>query len=241
MLLSAHQAASLDARKRSGAHSVGGGGDRLSSLTMTAALAIKRVSYAEYLRMEARSDVRLEFVDGYAYAMTGGTPRHARLTMRAARLLGASLDGSPCEPYSSDLKVHIAEAHRSTYPDITVVCGEPEPSKIDRNAVVNPTVIVEILSPSTEADDRGDRWDAYQQIPSLIHYVLVSQDEKRIEVFSRDEGGWRYEGKRGRGTVKLSWTHGSKASATRVHASLSIDALYKGIALPKLRRRPAAS
>lgn len=190
---------------------------------MTSALAIKRVSYAEYLRMEARSEVRLEFVDGYVYAMTGGTPRHARLAARVIGALASALDGTPCDPYSADLKIHIAAVHRTTYPDVSVVCGEPETSKLDRNAVINPVVIVEILSPSTAAEDRGEKWDAYQHIPSLQHYVLVSQDEKRIEVFSRDGEGWHYERKGGRGTVKLP----------KVKASLSIDALYKGIALPK--------
>lgn len=198
---------------------------------VTSALAIKRVSYAEYLRMEARSEVRLEFVDGYVCAMTGGTPRHARLATRAARLLGNSLEGTPCEPYAADLKIHIAAVHRTTYPDVSVVSGEPETSKIDRNAAIHPVVIVEILSPSTAAEDRGEKWDAYQHIPSLQHYVLVSQDEKRIEVFRRDGEGWRYERKSGRGTVKLP----------KVKASLSIDALYKGMALPKSPARRRAS
>ncbi len=181
--------------------------------------------------MEARADVRLEFVDGYVYELTGGTPKHSRLTMRVGRLLGAALDGSPCEPYSSDLKVHIAAVHRTTYPDVAVICGEPEASKIDRNAITNPMVIVEVLSPSTAAEDRGDKWAAYQQIRTLQHYVLVSQDDKRVEVFTRDGEGWRYERKQGRGAVKLA----------KVKATLSIDALYKGIALPKSpARRPTS-
>lgn len=189
---------------------------------MSEALAVKRVSYATYLTMEARSDVRLEFVDGWVVAMTGGTSRHARLAMRVGRLLGNALDGGPCEPYSSDLKVWVAEARRATYSDVTVVCGEPEPARIDANAITNPTVLVEVLSPSTEADDRGPRWHDFQSLPSLRHYVLVSQNEKRVEVFSRDRDGWRYED-RSRGTIKLA----------AIGASLSLDALYRGIALPK--------
>lgn len=198
---------------------------------MSEALAVKRVSYATYLAMEARSEVRLEFVDGWVVAMTGGTTRHARLAGRIIRALGNSLEGGPCEPYSSDLKVWVEEARRATYSDVTVVCGEPASSRIDANAITNPAVLVEVLSPSTEADDRGPRWHDFRSLPSLKHYVLVSQNEKRIEVFTRDGDGWRYDEK-SRGTVKLAG----------IRASFSVDALYRGIALPKpanaVRPRP---
>lgn len=192
---------------------------------MTTALAKKRVSYAEYVAMEVRAGERLEFVDGWVYAMVGGTPTHARLASRVLAALAAALR-PPCEPYGSDLKIHIAAAHRSTYADVVVVCGEPQTARGDKNAIVNPVVLVEVLSPSTEGEDRGAKWSDYQTLASLQHYVLVSQDVRRVEVYSRQAEGWRYVDRRQRGLVTLE----------AVCASLSLDAIYRGIALTK---RPA--
>lgn len=190
---------------------------------MSEAYAHPRMSYEAYLALEARSAVKLEYVDGWVVAMTGGTPTHARLAGRVTRLLGSQLDGTPCEPYSADLKVHIARANRSTYADVTVVCGEPQPSAIDRNAIENPAVLVKVLSVGTESDDRGTKWRDYQRLPSLRHYVLVSQSERRIEVYSRQRGGWRYGEVTGKGRVSLEG----------IHAELDLDAVYRGISLER--------
>lgn len=195
--------------------------------------AQERVSYEAYLALEAASDVKLEYVDGWVVAMGGGTPLHARLAARIGRLLGNQLEGTPCEPYSGDLKVHIAQANRSTYADVTVVCGEPHPSAIDRNAIDNPAVLVEVLSAGTESDDRGDKWRDYQRLGSLRHYVLVSQTERRIEVYSRQREDWRYAEVTGQGTVALD----------SIRAELDVEAVYRGIALergPVPRKKPVA-
>lgn len=195
--------------------------------------ARERVSYEAYLALEARSEVKLEYVDGWVVAMGGGTPTHARLAMRIGRLLGNQLEGTPCEPYSADLKVHIAQANRSTYADVTVVCGEPHPSAADRNAIDNPAVLVEVLSAGTEGDDRGDKWRDYQRLASLRHYVLVSQTERRIEVYSRQREDWRYAEVTGKGTVALD----------SIRAELDVEAVYRGIALERgavSRKKPVA-
>jgi Uma2 family endonuclease len=188
-----------------------------------------RMSYEAYLALEARSDVKLEYVDGWVVAMTGGTPTHARLAGRLTRILGDQLDGTPCVPYSADLKVHVAQANRSTYADVTVVCGEPKPSSVDRNAIENPVVLVEVLSSGTESDDRGAKWRDYQRLASLKHYVLVSQAERRIEVYSRQRGGWRYAEAAGQGSIALD----------AVGIELDVAAIYRGITLERPRLAPA--
>lgn len=185
----------------------------------------RRVAYAGYLALEASRGERLELVDGWVYAMAGGSPRHARLAMRVGRLLGNQLERSPCEPYSSDLKIHIGRAKRTTYADVVIVCGEPRASADDDNAITNPTVIVEVLSPSTASEDRGEKWSDYRRLPSLRHYVLVSQDERLVEVYSRDGLRWAYEDARDRGAITLD----------AIDARLDVAELYAGI-LPTAAR-----
>lgn len=148
--------------------------------------AAQRSTYAEYLELEAGSETRYEFVDGLVYAMTGGTPEHARLAMKLGAALVAALDAKGCAVYGSDLKLRIEATNRTTYADVVVVCGPEARSTLDPNAVINPTVIIEVLSPSTEASDRGEKWRHYQQLSSLREYVLVAQDEPYVEVFRRD-------------------------------------------------------
>ena len=131
------------------------------------------MTYAEYLAAEAVSEVRHEYLNGEVWAMAGGTPEHAALAAAMIRELGASLRGKPCRPFSSDLRVHIPDAGLSTYPDVSVVCGQLETAPDDKDAVTNPIVLVEVLSESTEGYDRGAKAAHYRRIPSLREYVLV--------------------------------------------------------------------
>ena len=117
---------------------------------------VQRTSYAEYLALEAESEQRYEFVDGFVHAMAGGTPEHSRLAIAVAAELRSALAGSSCAVYGSDLKLRIDATKRTTYADVVVVCGAEQTSPIDPNAITNPTMIVEVLSPSTEASDRGE-------------------------------------------------------------------------------------
>jgi Uma2 family endonuclease len=174
------------------------------------------VSYEAYLAMLEASEVKLEFVDGVVYAMSGGTVEHARLSMRVGRALGRALEGRPCEVYSSDLKVRVDETNRTTFADATVICGPAEVSAIDRHAITNPTILVEVLSPSTEASDRGDKWRSYQRLSSLREYVLVSQGEPYVEVFEREEGGWRLR----------TYTAGAEIELPSQALSIPVDAIY---------------
>jgi Uma2 family endonuclease len=146
-----------------------------------------RVPYEEYLALEAKADGKHEYVAGMVYAMAGGTPEHARLQMAVGRALGNALQGRPCAIFSSDLRVRIDATDRATYPDVTVVCGKMETSAVDKHAVTNPTLIVEITSETTEADDRGEKFGHYRHLESLKEYVIVSGRTARIEVWRRNE------------------------------------------------------
>ncbi len=148
------------------------------------------VTYAEYLAREATSEVRHEFLRGDVWAMAGGTPKHARLCASLSFVVGNKLGGKPCVPYSSDLRVRIEVTDRATYPDLTVVCGADKFAKDDPDAITNPTVILEVLSETTERSDRGEKFAHYQRLTSLEEYVLVGQDQPRIEVFRRREKTW---------------------------------------------------
>ncbi len=157
---------------------------------MPALLHKLNYTYAEYLGFEASSNVKHEFLDGQIYAMAGGTPEHAALAAAVITLLGPQLRGGDCRPYNSDLRVRTPSG-LTTYPDVTIVCGPREIDSIDRMAVTNPVLIVEVLSRSTEEYDSGDKFEHYKTFPSLREYVLVSHRERSVEVRSRSEDGWR--------------------------------------------------
>lgn len=147
------------------------------------------MTYAEYLAAEAASDTRHEYLCGEVFAMAGGTPTHGSLAAAMTVALGNLLRGKPCRLFNSDVRVRIHETGLTTYPDVSVVCGPLVVDTEDRNAIVNPILIVEVLSDSTEAYDRGQKAAHYRRIPSLKEYVLVSQHQPRIEVLRRSEAG----------------------------------------------------
>jgi Uma2 family endonuclease len=148
-----------------------------------------RATYAAYLAAEETSLVKHEYLRGEVFAMAGGTPTHARLAAALIGELRNALADRPCEVFTSDLRVRIDATDLSTYPDVTVVCGDFQHSDIDRNAVINPILLVEVLSESTEAYDRGEKFAHYRRLPSLREYVLVSGTEPRLESYARNAAG----------------------------------------------------
>lgn len=160
---------------------------------MSEAASQVRVSYAEYLRQEQLELHKHQWIDGEVFAMVGGTPEHARLQARLIRLIGNAIDGGPCEVFTTDLRIRSRATNMATYADITVVCGPLERDLEDHDAVTNPKLVIEVLSPTTERFDRGDKALHYRRIASVREYVLVAQDAARIEVFRRSEdGSWRF-------------------------------------------------
>ncbi len=162
---------------------------------MTASLPQSRhhYSYAQYLALELDSDTKHEFFDGEIYAMAGGSLRHSAL---ASRISAALENARPagCTAFQSDMRLRVLATGRATYPDASLVCGtiELDPADPSRTTITNPSLIVEVLSPSTEEVDRGDKLRDYQRIPSLQEYVLVSQ-EQRVEIYRRlPDGSWNY-------------------------------------------------
>ena len=159
----------------------------------------------EYLAFERLSDGRHEFLDGYIYAMAGESIEHSTICFNLATIVGTELRGKPCRGLSPNMKIRTSPTGLYSYSDLTVVCGEPLFHDRQRDVLVNPIVIIEVLSPSTEAYDRGEKWVRYQQIESLSDYLLIAQDRPLIEHYLRQpDGRWLYSATADRaGSVSL--------------------------------------
>ena len=151
-------------------------------------------TYAEYLAYERDSELKHEYDDGEIVAMAGGSRRHNALASRISAALEAAREPG-CVAFQSDQRVRVLATGRATYPDASMVWGPIAGNPADPSGatISNPTLIVEVLSPSTEEDDRGAKWQHYQLIPSLQEYVLVSQAQPRVERYRRlASGAWEY-------------------------------------------------
>lgn len=148
------------------------------------------ITTEQYLLLERHSEIRHEFLDGLVYAMAGESPDHSRICFNLTTLIGGQLRDKPCEGFSPNMKVRAGIGGLYAYPDLMIVCGEAKFHDEQGDVLPNPTVIFEVLSPSTEKYDRGEKFRRYRtQIESLQDYVLVSQDQMRIEHHYREEGG----------------------------------------------------
>jgi Uma2 family endonuclease len=146
------------------------------------------LSFEEWLEGErAALDGRSEFVDGEVFAMTGGSLAHSAIASNINREISIQLKGRPCQVYASDVKVLIRAANAGKYPDLVALCGEPELLDERRDVLLNPSLIVEVLSDTTEAYDRGDKFALYRQLPSLQEYLLVSQNRVGVELYTRGQ------------------------------------------------------
>jgi Uma2 family endonuclease len=157
---------------------------------MTAQAIPKTYTFDEYLEIERKAGYRSELVNGYIYAMAGASRMHNLVAGNTFGELRQQLKGRPCEAYTSDMRVKVEATGRATYPDVVVVCGEPKFADDVKDTLLNPLVIVEVLSPSTEADDRGEKFAHYRRIDSLQEYVLLSQDRIRVEHYRRQGEQW---------------------------------------------------
>lgn len=178
--------------------------------------------YADYLRCLDVSPLKLEYCDGVIYAMAGGTRAHAELSAAVIVALHRVLPKG-CRLASSDLKVRIDASDLSTFPDVSVVCGEPRASRIDANAVTNPSLLVEVTSRSTEDYDRGDKLSHYKQIPELKAVLFVSHRAHRITCVERTPTGWEEREHRAGEAVSLA--------GLALTGAFAVDDVYEGIAL----------
>ncbi|MBI2216263.1 MAG: Uma2 family endonuclease [Candidatus Rokubacteria bacterium] len=178
---------------------------------------VLRMTYAEYLELERSSEVKHEYLRGEAFALAGGSPEHSRLAANLIGELRAALRGRPCAVFTSDARVRIEATDRTTYPDVSVVCHRLQHAADDPEAIVNPVVIVEVLSGATEADDRGEKFAHYRRLPSLREYVLVSQRATRIEVYRRQDDRW----------VLAEAGAGEALRLESIDVALSVDEVYR--------------
>ena len=174
----------------------------------------------EYLDLERQSEIRHEFLDGTVYAMSGESPAHSTICFNLAGILHLQLRSTNCRGFSPNMKVRAGEAGLYAYPDLAVVCGEPTFHDKHKDVLLNPTVIFEVLSRSTQAYDRGEKFERYKSIETLRDYVLVSQDRPRLEHFSLQSDG--------------SWAH---AELEGVDAALTLDSINCHVALADIYDR----
>jgi Uma2 family endonuclease len=186
---------------------------------MTTAAQLLFTPFDAFLALEAGSELKHEWINGLVYAMSRGTSEHGRLSAAIVRALPQT---DECRVYSSDTLLYIERAQHSTYADASIVCGailtrgaKDKNGRSLGEAIMNPRVVVEVLSKSTEQSDRNERFVLFQQLDSLEEYVLVSQDERRIEVRRRQGRDWVFDVKVAGETIRI---HG---------ADIEIDAIYR--------------
>ncbi len=152
----------------------------------------KFYSIQEYLEMENATLEKHEYYKGEIFAMSGASARHNIISINIIGILVNALKGKSCQPYGSDMRIHIPENTLFTYPDISIICGDITISDEDENTAIGPTVIIEILSPSTRNYDRGEKFMLYRAIPALKDYLLVDSRSIHVEHFAiNKEGLWQ--------------------------------------------------
>lgn len=182
-------------------------------------MRLHRYTYADYVALESISSTKHEFFDGEIFAMAGGSEEHSALAAEVLRVLGNSLVDGPCRTHTSDLRIYVEATGLATFPDGSVICGpliQHAPSP--KATALNPKVLVEITSDSSEEYDHGGKLESYRTIPTLEDYVIISHRERRITVHHRDESG--------------TWTprvaiSGGTVSVASIGAELAVDVVYR--------------
>ncbi len=182
-----------------------------------------RLSIQEYFRREAKSETKHDYLDGYAIAMAGGSPRHSLISANIGGEIRAKLRKKPCDLYDSNLLIGFPGLPYTHYPDAAIICGplEHDPRDLSKITVINPTVVIEVLSPSTEGLDRGEKFDRYRSLASFREYVLVRQDRAEVQTFVKQKDGtWLMRVFTGlKGSVKLE----------SVAISIKLEEIYRGV------------
>lgn len=180
---------------------------------------VPRITPEQYLEAEREAEYKSEYYDGQIYAMAGAKPRHTGIATNVVVRLGSALNGGSCRVFTSDMRVHVPATGLYTYPDVSVVCGEPV--FIGGDNLANPIIVIEVLSKSTERYDRTVKFFHYQSIPSLQEYLLISQNPRGITHCTRLGGeDWRIE------------TIGDEKGSLRLSSigiDLTFDQIYAGV------------
>jgi Uma2 family endonuclease len=185
---------------------------------------VTKVTEEEYLAIDRAAEMRSEFLDGEMIAMSGGTMRHARLGGNIYFEIHNALRGTACQAFGSDFRVRVLPGRMYAYPDVLVVCGQPLLADERQDILLNPAVIFEVLSPSTEPYDRGVKFKYYRGIESLRDYILVDQNEIRIEQYTRaDAGTWTLHDYQGRE---------QELRIDSIQVSLPLAHIYEGTEIP---------
>ena len=157
---------------------------------MASATRITRYTPEQYLAMERKADFKSEYDGGYITAMAGASRKHNLIAGNLHGEIRAQIKGRPCEAYIGDMRLCVSPTGLYTYPDVMAVCGDRQYLDAEVDTLLNPTVIVEVLSASTESYDRGRKFRHYQHLPSLQEYVLIAQDEVSVERYTRRGDDW---------------------------------------------------
>ncbi|MCF0061115.1 Uma2 family endonuclease [Dyadobacter chenwenxiniae] len=183
------------------------------------AQTITMYSEKEYLELEREAEYKSEYYQGEIFAMAGASPNHNRILENLSGECYIALKGKSCQSFSSDMRLHIPQNDLYTYPDLLIVCGKPEFSEIDKDTLINPSVIIEVLSKTTASYDRGNKFRLYRSISTLREYILVDSLSVSVEVFRKNEDG--------------SWTFVSEInnieeqiSLTSINAQLKLSDIY---------------
>jgi len=188
---------------------------------MGQALAKQYISEADYLKEERVATEKHEYFKGEIFAMSGASRYHNRLASNIQGNLFNHLKGKKCKPYGSDMRVHVQKNTLYTYPDITIVCGKEEYLDNEFDTLLNPKVIIEILSPSTKDYDRGSKFMLYRAIPSLEEYFLVDSESVFVERFYKDEVGiW---------TLKEYKNQSDLVEFSSIQFTLSVEEIYNEV------------
>lgn len=187
---------------------------------MSVARGVHRYTYADYVALELASPTKHEFLDGEIYAMAGGSAEHSALAAEVLRALGNAIGGRPCRVHTSDLRIYVEAFGLATFPDGSVICGSLEPHRPSPSATaLNPSVLLEVTSDSSEEYDTGTKLEAYKTIPSLRECIVVSHRERRIAVHTRTErGGW---------TARVAIA-GGRVGVASLGVDLFVDEVYRG-------------
>ncbi len=178
----------------------------------------RRASYADYVAVEQGSEHKHEFFDGVIVAMAGGPDEHNALAGQFARLLGVRQTGR-CRYYTPDQRFWIAARRHGRYSDGSIICGPPEHPAHDAQTTTNPVVVLEVMSPSSEGDDDGDKRLDFQSLASLQAYVLVTQDQRRVKVHRRADGAW----------LATTYDDGASFELPHLSAPITVAEVYDGI------------